>query len=449
MQLSYSLDSATKLQHAALSRSATSKSDWLDKSIAAGLLAVLVFTALAHGAVEPWSLALFELAITGLVLLWGIKALFDRHLEVHVPTATLPMLAFLLLGLVQSVAFNDSTGTRWSLSLDVEGTRHAVTTLAFLTVSFLLAANFLVTKERLLLLANFLTGFGTLLAIFALIQYFTFDHRLYWLRSTPYPVFGPFVNHNHFAGYMAMLAPIPIGLMLTVVRGQARLIYGFAAAIMGAAAVVSGSRSGAISLIAALVFIAVLSRRSRGYKRPSRMFTLVPLVVVAGAILISVLWIGAIPVVERFGQAVDAMVHSEGPDLSRPKMWRDTLEIARRYPLLGTGLGSFATVYPTYAQTEELFGLNYAHNDYLQVFAEGGLVGGILAGVFIGIILMAIYRGLTASEPSVLRYVVSCRCRDLRYCHPEFVGHRSANSIECPALSCPCRGCVAAWKPGN
>jgi O-antigen ligase len=67
--------------------------------------------------------------------------------------------------------------------------------------------------------------------------------------------------------------------------------------------------------------------------------------------------------------------------------------------LLGTGLGSFATVYPTYAQSEELLGLNYAHNDYLQVFAEGGLAGGILAAIFFVVVLIAIYRGLNASEP--------------------------------------------------
>jgi len=38
-------------------------SQYLDKSIAAGLLSVMIFTTLAHGAVEPWSLALFELMV--------------------------------------------------------------------------------------------------------------------------------------------------------------------------------------------------------------------------------------------------------------------------------------------------------------------------------------------------------------------------------------------------
>ena len=370
----------------------------LDEFIAKGTIAVLIFTALAHGAVEPWSVALFEVMVTGLLLLWGIKALADRHLEISVPLATIPILAFLALGLVQSIAFAGGTGSRLSLSMDVEATRHAVTTLIFLTGSFLLAANFLITKERLLLLSNVLTGFGTLLAVFALIQYFTWDHRMYWLRATPYDVFGPFVNRNHFAGYMAMLAPIPIGLMLTVVRGQARLIYGFAAVIMGIAAIVSGSRSGVFSLFGALLFIALLSRR-RTQNQSTRLSRIASVAIVAVAIVGGVLWIGATPVIERFGRAVDALVHSEGPDLSRPEIWRDTLRVIRTYPILGTGLGSYATVYPAHAQTAEHFGLNYAHNDYLQVLADNGIAGGFIVIGFAAIILIGIYRGLRSTDP--------------------------------------------------
>ena len=115
--------------------------------------------------------------------------------------------------------------------------------------------------------------------------------------------------------------------------------------------------------------------------------------------LAGVLWIGAIPVVARFGKAVDALIHSDGPDLNRQKIWLDTLQMIKTYPITGTGLGTFTTVYPTYAQSEELFGLTYSHNDYLQVLSDGGLVAGIIVVVFIAIILRAISRGLRARDP--------------------------------------------------
>src|SRR5213593_3376266 len=236
-------------------------SQLFDKSIAAGFLAVMIFTTLAHGAVEPWSITLFELMLVGLLLLWGIKATLDRHLEITIPATALPIITLLLLGMTQSVAFTDTAGRRAGLSIDVEATRQTVTVLFFLGASFIIAANFFVTRERLFLLANVLTVFGAVVAAFALIQNFTWQGRFYWLRATGSSVFGPFVNHNHFAGYMAMIMPVPLALILRAVRGQARLVYGFAAALMGTAAIVSGSRSGIISLAAAVVLLAVLRKR--------------------------------------------------------------------------------------------------------------------------------------------------------------------------------------------
>src|SRR5438094_202476 len=238
-------------------------SQFLDKSIAAGLLAVMMFTTLAHGAVEPWSIALFELMLVGLLLLWGIKIALDGHLEITIPGTALPVAALLLLGMMQSVAFTDAAGRRVGLSMDVEATRQTVTILFFIGASFIVAANFFVTRERLFLLANVLTVFGALVAAFALIQDFTWQGRFYWLRATDHSVFGPFVNRSHFAGYMAMLMPMPLALIVRTIRGQERLLYGFAAAVMGTAAIVSGSRSGVISLAAALVLLVVLRELSR------------------------------------------------------------------------------------------------------------------------------------------------------------------------------------------
>jgi len=370
----------------------------------AGLVLAIVFTTLAHGAVEPWSVALFELIVIVVLLLWSAKAVVDRCLEMTIPTVALPLATFLLLGLAQSVAFTNQMGQRTSLSMDVEATRHAVIILFFLVISSIVAANFFRTPERLLLLANVLTLFGALLAAFALIQNFTWDGRFYWLRATQYTGFGPFVNRHHFAGYMAMLVPLPLGLILRVVRSQAQLLYGFAAALMGTAAIISGSRSGAISLAAALAFMAVLNRRSHRHydsldPEHLSLAKLGPLAVVVMTMIAGVHWIGAAPIVERFGGSVDQLVRSGTPDPSRAIIWRATARIIRDYPLSGTGLGTYRTIYPTYADSDKLFGLDYAHNDYLQAIADGGAAGGIVAVWFIVATFSAIRRGLHARDP--------------------------------------------------
>src|SRR2546426_10421895 len=129
----------------------------LDQSSAVGLMVVLSFTALAHGAVDPWSIAIFELMLIGILLLWGIKITVDRRLDVNIPPAALPILALLLLGIVQSIAFTGGDGQRWSLSMDVEATPQTPKILFFLALALLVAFKFLVYPDRPLLPAHSLT----------------------------------------------------------------------------------------------------------------------------------------------------------------------------------------------------------------------------------------------------------------------------------------------------
>src|SRR5215813_9296395 len=98
----------------------------LDNAVRVGLMAAIVFTTLALGTVEAWSVAIFQLIVLILVILWATKAILEKHLEIKIPPAALPLGAFTLLGLAQSIAFTGSNGKISSLSMDVEATRGAV-----------------------------------------------------------------------------------------------------------------------------------------------------------------------------------------------------------------------------------------------------------------------------------------------------------------------------------
>src|SRR6201999_2038999 len=206
----------------------------LNKTIAVGLMLAVAFAALAHGAVEPWSLFIFESIILAIVLVWAVKAIKDKKVQIVIPDLALPLVALAALGIVQSFAIADPTGRLMSLSKDVGATRATVIALAFLIIAALVAANFWTNRATLLALANFLTMFGLALAGFALVQDFGWNGKFYWIRPTEAPSpFGPFANHNHFAGFMELLIPVPIGLVLTrAVRSELRWLYGFAALMM-------------------------------------------------------------------------------------------------------------------------------------------------------------------------------------------------------------------------
>src|SRR6266498_3919761 len=295
--------------------------------IALGLMVVMAGATLAYGAVEPWSLATVGLSIIALLVLWVIKGLVDRRLEISAPSTALPLVALISLGVLQGMRITDSAGKRFSISLDAEATRLATEVLLILLIAFLLSANFLAKAPALTWLRNFLIFFGLALSVFGLIQRFTWNGKFYWmieLSAHPPAPFGPFVNHNHFAGYVEMIAPIPVALILRrAVRGEWALLYGFAAAMMGLAVVMSLSRGGMISLVAGLMFVVAFGFRGSGKRR----------------------------IEDRWA--------------------------------LGVGIGAYQTAYPIYSSHDGTLVVGQAHNDYLQIMADAGIFGAVIAAWFI------------------------------------------------------------------
>jgi O-antigen ligase len=383
-------------------------------------------TALAHGAVEPWSILLFESIQIALIVLWTIKIAREKRLSLIIPDVGFPIAALMGIGVLQSIALGGTDGVRHSLSFDVESTRRTVIVLFFLLISLVIAVNFLGSRPRLSKLAGFLTIFGLAIAVFALVQHFTWNGNLYWVKPITVSTspFGPFVNHNHFAGYMELLIPIPIALIITgAVRGETRLLYGFAAAAMGVALAASLSRGGMLSLAAALVFLTVMSGRlaksdpAEGRSQHSgsaagiglmgalqRQGTLASRILIvlaiAAAITVGLVWVGPQAVATRITEGQGRAAGQQQAGLSnRVWVWRDTLSMIRANPLLGVGLGAYGTAFPIYTRSDGSIRVPQAHNDYLQAVADCGAVGGLIALWFLVLTFRGIWRGVRSRDP--------------------------------------------------
>src|SRR5437773_638061 len=163
---------------------------------------------------------------------------------------------------MQSLSWQAGHGEVLSLSIDRAATRTAVITLGFLLAAHLIAANFFGSRKRLWWVTHVLVIFGFSLALLGIIQLVagSSGYRL-WIRPVQNGsgwLTGPFVNHNHFAGYMELLTPLPVGLLIADVEKHMRVLYGFAAVMMATAIILTASRGGIISLAGTLIFIMVL-----------------------------------------------------------------------------------------------------------------------------------------------------------------------------------------------
>jgi O-antigen ligase len=113
-----------------------------------------------------------------------------------------------------------------------------------------------------------------------------------------------------------------------------------------------------------------------------------------------VLWIGADPIIQRVtqGQLVEGQP-KETFSTSRGWIWRDTITMIRANPLIGVGLGAYVTAFNIYTQSDGSLRVPQAHNDFLQIIADCGMVGGLIALWFLIVVFRAVGRGLKARDP--------------------------------------------------
>jgi O-antigen ligase len=336
---------------------------------------VLLFGPLAFGAVEPWSIFTLETLALLLVAVWAYKQWRNHELAISDQPLYRPMAAFFAVVLFQWVAGTTSY-------------RHATYSHLLLYAAYGMLV-FVVTQtlrrsSQFELMAKLFTAYGAVVAAFAVLQGLSPNGKLYWIFTLQQGgfIYGPYVNHNHYAGLMEMLTPFPLVLAVTqFTSGNRKIAVAGIAALMAGTIFLSGSRGGMVAFVAEVVVLGVLMvrRREGSWKQPLMLGIFVTVVIVF------LVWIGGNELTRRL-----ISIHSEArEEISggvRVSIDRDCLRMLLKRPLLGWGLGTFPVVYPAFRSFYTTFFVNQAHNDYLQLLVETGLVGFSIAVWFLVIV---------------------------------------------------------------
>lgn len=255
-----------------------------------GLCMLFAFAVLAFGAVEVWSQAILECGAALLLIIWG--ALFYRNADAKIRWNPLnwPFLGLILIGILQ-LTFH---GTAYAFLTRTELLRFS----AYFVIFFLLAQAFS-RRAEFVALAWFLIFFCFAVSLLGIIQHFTSDKEIYWMSSLNIQndSFGPFVNRNHFAGFVELL--LPTGLGLAIFRGIRKELFPLLillTIVPVSALVLSGSRGGIIGFALELCILAVLGRIRRKQEAPK----IAALGIIALAALALIAWVGADKAIQRF-----------------------------------------------------------------------------------------------------------------------------------------------------
>jgi len=209
---------------------------------------------------------------------------------------------------------------------------------------------------------------------------------------------GTYFCPNHWASFLAMLAPVALALVFLPAAGATlRILAGYALLMFLPAVHVSQSRAGWIGLAAGLMVttLALIWRRSR--IAFAFMLVLLPLLLAGGAWFY---WNHSPAFRTRFMEAVVEGRTGEG---FRVNQWRDTLVMISARPVFGHGPGSYGWVAEATRQhmkdpTHQAF---YAHNDYLHSLSDFGVAGTVLLALPLLWLAFKLWRSLRAApEPT-------------------------------------------------
>ena len=358
-----------------------------------GVTALLPFSPLAFGAVEPWAIFVLEFASIALACVWAFGQMNSGETSVRWNPIFAPALVFIALAVVQMLT--GSTAYRYATVSEL------LLYVSYGLICFLIAQCFTRTNQ-LKTIATVLVFYGAAVATFALLQSLSSPSKLYWLR-TPRSggwIYGPYVNHNHYAGLSEMLFPIPLVFAFTrFAHRRERWAAASVAVLMAATIFLSNSRGGMAAFAAqiAIFFWFLFKDRQRGRAG----------FIMAGLLLSSlllVMWIGGSQVSERV--ATLANHHSEISTDIRLNINRDSLHMFLAHPIAGWGLGTFGEIYPRFRSFYTNLLVDEAHNDYLQLLTETGLIGfGIMIWFLIATIRPALRK--TRKWPSDLNGAVA------------------------------------------
>lgn len=368
-----------------------------DSVVLSGAFGLLLFGPLAFGAVEPWAIFVLETGSVLLFALWTWKHAVAGELVVRDHPLFLPVLAFATLILVQLVfgftAYRHDTFSQALLYL-------AYGLLAFLVVQCLR------TSSQAKTLAVAISAYGIALAGFSLLQGLSPNGKLYWIRTPRLggSMYGPYVNHNHYAGLMEMLVPIPLVFCLTRYgRGHVRIVAATGAAVMAGTIFFSGSRGGMIAFLVELVLLGiVLLRLQKGPKLAAGfgLFAILMLALLA--------WVGGAELTKRVS-SIGAETKQEVSGGLRWTVNKDGMKMIARKPILGWGLGTFPAVYPRFRTFYTNFFVNEAHDDYLQLLVETGFAGFAILLWFLVLLFRNAFMKLT-DWPNDINGAVTLAC---------------------------------------
>ncbi len=388
-----------------------------DSIIEKGIVFLLIFTPLAIGTVQDWSAAIMEIVSFLIFAAWLLKNLTCESSAKDFPdqavesankklfisfSLILCIIVFQILPLPSQIlsVLSPKNSFLYQTLIDDQAWRtisicpnatfdQMMKVMSYAAVFFVIIHHYN-NEEKMKGLFRALIYIGCSLAFLAVVQKVAGNGKILWLvKIQPdWKPFGPYINKNHFAGYMEMTAPIALSYCLyllskvkkaTDAQGSSKVktllmyldnkkISSVSLAMTGVLIITGAlfmtfSRGAIIGYILSMMLFILLSRSRRSLRKKTGFLVLIGAIVGLAAIAS-----GWSMLQERFELAAQ---HGT----TRIDTWHDSISLLKDYSFVGTGFGTFDRIYPLYQSKYPHLYFEHPENEYLEILVETGIVG--------------------------------------------------------------------------
>jgi O-antigen ligase len=363
---------------------------------------------------------LFYLGVSLLLALWAVELFFRSQIEISVTR-----LAWPALGVLGAAALSLVNAENLALSLI------SFVGLIYFGLLGLLIVNTIENERDMQILLSALLLSASIASVYGLLQYYGKVPGPPGFPGGSLAMISTFGNPNYLAGFLAHLLVPGIALSVMIENRWARLALLIVLIAMTAALVAANSVGAYLAALFSVIFFfgGMMIFRLRSAIAGQRRWVLAVVILLAitvwlqsppgplNALLGRAATLEPTPI-ERVVQFFQRL-WEENSGIARSWNWWIAYEMLKAHPFVGVGLGDYKVEFLEYKARfkETPLGQHYnfylpraiqAHNDYVQLIAELGLIGLLAIGFFAGTLIRSAHAFVRSSaSPQARLWVVA------------------------------------------
>lgn len=370
--------------------------DYLENVAFYLLLATIFLAAIPYGTVDLWSKSFLVLIICLIAVIRVLSIFFNGSPLFSNGSLIFPLAGILGLAIIQIVPWANGNFGR-TISLDPDSTENFILIFAGLIIGTEILLALTTTKKRLKALVFLVLVVGLGSAVFGVLRVYFLTESQTGLSSyfTVGEGFAQFVNLNHFVYLMEMTVGLLLGLLIKGSLSEKLKFFGWVTTgFIILITILANSRGGIISLTGIFILAAVIyffSRHKNTGDEENKttdnsfrkiLFAAVLACGVFGVAVLTIAFVGGDAVTTKFESIQSEVGENNEHRVNRLTIWKPTLELIKEKPLTGAGFGGYSAAITKFDKSNGNFSVQQAHNDYLEILANGGIPAFLLFLIF-------------------------------------------------------------------